>query len=230
MAGVLVAAAALTATSCSRDEGGQGSAAERSPQQVLAAVKQTMDDTSGLRIALRTQDLQEGVSGIVEATGVATRAPAFDGTLKVVLTGVSAQVPVVAVDDTVYAQLPLTTEWSEINPAEYGAPDPAGFLSTDTGFSSLLPVTTDLAKGSGVRGGTDNSEILTEYAGTVPGEAMKAIIPSASGDTFAAVYSVTEADELRAASFTGVFYPQSASMTYTVDFTDYGTTQEIAAP
>ena len=34
--------------------------------------------------------------------------------------------PVVAVDGKVYAQLPLTTGYQDIDPAEYGAPDPAG--------------------------------------------------------------------------------------------------------
>ena len=29
---------------------------------------------------------------------------------------------------------------------------------------------------------------------------------------------------------TGVFYPDSAEMTYTVDLADYGTTKDIVAP
>lgn len=235
LAGALVTVAALLSTSCSSDDGGgQSSPTEPTPQQVLATAKQRLDATSGLRIALTTTDLPEGVSGILEATGVATKAPAFDGTLKVVLAGVTAEVPVITVDGKTYAQLPLTSGWSEIDLADYGAPDPAGFVSPDSGFSSLLPATTDLTKGATVRGGTNNAEVLTEYRGTVPGEAMKAVIPSAAGDSFAAVYSVADADtpdaELRSAAFTGVFYPDSASMTYTVEFTDYGSTQEITAP
>ncbi len=231
LVGALVAALAVTSTSCSQDEpGGPAAPSERSTEQVLAAAKQQLDDTSGLRISLTTKDLPEGVSGITSANGVATRAPAFDGTVGVVFGGASVDVPVIAVGGTVYGQLPLTTGWSQIDLAEYGAPDPAGFVSPESGFSSLLPVTTDVVKGGSVRGGKDNAETLTEYTGTTPGTAMKKVIPSSSGESFAAVYALTDTDELRTASFTGVFYPDSASMTYTVDFTDYGTTQEIAAP
>jgi len=228
MAGVLVAALALLSTACTTNKG--SSDAEKSPQQVLAAARQKLDGTTGLRLTLATKDLPKGVSGITEAKGVATRAPAFDGTLKVIFGGSSVEVPVIAVGGKVFAQLPLTTGWSEVDLADYGAPDPAAFLGAGTGFSSLLPLTTGLAKGASVRGGTDNAEVLTEYTGTVPGAAMKKVIPSSTGESFAAVYSVTDTDELRQAAFTGVFYPQSAAMTYTVVFDAYGTTREITAP
>jgi lipoprotein LprG len=59
---------------------------------------------------------------------------------------------------------------------------------------------------------------------------MKQVIPSASGDSFDVVYQVTDDGELRRADLTGVFYPDSAPMTYTVDFTDYGSTPTITAP
>jgi lipoprotein LprG len=228
MVGVLVAALALLTTACTKDEAGSGAA--KSPQQVLAAARQKLDGTTGLRLTLGTKDLPKGVSGITEANGVATRAPAFDGTLKVIFGGSSVEVPVIAVGGKVFAQLPLTTGWSVVDLADYGAPDPAAFLGAGTGFSSLLPLTTGLAKGASVRGGTDNAEVLTEYTGTVPGAAMKKVIPSSTGESFAAVYSVTDTDELRQAAFTGVFYPRSASMTYTVVFAAYGTTREITAP
>ena len=40
--------------------------------------------------------------------------------------GQSVDVPVIAVDGKVYAQLPFTGgEWDTVNPKEYGAPDPA---------------------------------------------------------------------------------------------------------
>ena len=81
-----------------------------------------------------------------------------------------------------------------------------------------------------VRGGADNTEILTTYSGTVPGSAMKAIIPSSSGDSFDVEWQVTDDGELREATLTGVFYPHAEEMTYTVDFADYGTEKDIAAP
>ena len=50
------------------------------------------------------------------------------------------------------------------------------------------------------------------------------MIPSASGD-FDATYTINEDGELREAVLTGVFYPDTASMTYTLAFEDYGTEQ-----
>ena len=137
--------------------------------------------------------------------------------------------PVIAVDDKVYAQIPLTPGWSDVDPEEYGAPDPAGFLSADDGFAAILGATTDLEKGETVRGGAGNDEILTTYSGTVPGEVVDRVIPGASGD-FEVSAQITDDDELRQLSLTGVFYEGSDPNTYTVDFEDYGTTKDITAP
>ena len=163
-------AAALTAfslTACSSD-GGDGGKDDATPEEVLAAAKTTLDETSGVHLTLSTEDLPDGVTGVEKAEGVGTHAPAFEGSITVVLSGQAFEVPVVAVDDKVYVQLPLTTGYQDVDPAEYGAPDPARLMSTDAGFSSLLPATTDVEKGDSVRGGADNKEVLTEYTGTVP--------------------------------------------------------------
>ena len=108
-------------------------------------------------------------------------------------------------------------------------PDPAGFLSPDDGFAAILESATDLEKGESVRGGADNSEILTTYTGSVPGEVVDKVIPGASGD-FDLTAQITEDDELRELALTGVFYSGAAPNTYTVGFEDYGTTQDITAP
>ena len=92
-----------------------------------------------MQLSLSSEDLPEGMTGLKAAEGVGTHAPAFDGTITVVLAGTDFEVPVVAVDGTVYAQIPLTPGWSDVDPAEYGAPDPATLMSPDAGFSSLLP-------------------------------------------------------------------------------------------
>lgn len=226
-----LAAAALTvlaATGCSDDSSSGGGGGE-DPTAVLAEAKQNLDDTSGVHLTLATEDLPDGVTGVVGADGVGTHAPAFDGTITVVLTGQEFEVPVVAVDDTVYAQLPLTMGWQDIDPAEYGAPDPAGLMSPDAGFSTLLAETTEVEEGESVRGGENNSEVLTEYTGTVPGDVVANIIPTASGD-FDASYTITDNGELREVELTGVFYEDSESMTYTVTFDDYGTEKDITAP
>ncbi|MCB0905632.1 MAG: LppX_LprAFG lipoprotein [Nocardioidaceae bacterium] len=227
LATLLVALVALTTASCSNDK---GVGADKSPEEVMKLAQSKLDDTSGLELSLTTKDLPDGVTGLVDATGTATNAPAFDGTITVVIAGTDVPVPVIAVDGMVFAKIPLTIGWSDVDPEDYGAPDPAALVAPGTGFSALLPQTTDLEKGSTARGGKDNNEILTVYTGKVPGDAMKSVIPSASGDTFDATYEVADNGELRGARFTGVFYPGSASMTYSVTFDAYGTTKDITAP
>ncbi|MFC7497432.1 MULTISPECIES: LppX_LprAFG lipoprotein [unclassified Nocardioides] len=217
---------ALSLSACSGDDGG---GSDQDPEEALAAAKQTLDETSGVALTLSTEDLPDGVTGVERADGVGTHAPAFEGTITVVLSGQAFEVPVVAVDDKVFVQLPLTTGWQDIDPAEYGAPDPAALMSPDAGFSSLLDATTDLEAGESVRGGEDNKEVLTEYTGTVSGDVVKNIIPTASGD-FDATYTVTDDGELRSADLTGVFYEDADSMTYTVTFDEYGTEKDITAP
>lgn len=224
----LTGALLIALSGCGGDEDSPA-AADQTPEEVLAVAKTTLDETSGLQLTLSTTDLPDGVTGILEASGIATNAPAFEGSITVSLSGQAFEVPVVAVDGLVYAELPLTSGYQEVDPGEYGAPDPAGLVSPETGFSSLLPETTDLAEGESIRGGSNNAEILTEYTGTVAGSVVANIIPGASGD-FDATYTITEDGELREAVLTGVFYADEDSMTYTVGFDDYGTQQDITAP
>jgi len=224
LAATVLTLVSLSACSDDSPSGGGGD-----PQAALDEAKQTLDDTSGVHLTLSTDDLPDGVTGLVAADGVGTHAPAFEGTISVVLAGQEFEVPVVAVDGAVHVQLPLTVGYQEIDPAEYGAPDPAELVSPDTGFSALLTETTDLEEGESVRGGEDNSEVLTEYTGTVSGDVVKNIIPTASGD-FDAVYTITDDGELREVTLTGVFYEDSESMTYSVTFDDYGTEKDITAP
>ncbi|MBA3781633.1 MAG: LppX_LprAFG lipoprotein [Nocardioides sp.] len=228
LAALIAVLVALLVVSCGGDD--KKAADDKSPEEILGAARSTLDETSGVRLSLTTDNLPEGVTGITSAVGTATRAPAFAGAIKVVLSGTEFEVPVIAVDGKVYAQIPLTPGYSDVDPSEYGAPDPAALITPDRGFSSLLPVTTDVKKGESVRGGDNNSEILTTYTGTIPGAAMKKVIPSSSGGSFDASYLISDDGELREAELTGVFYPDSDEMTYTVTFDDYGTEKAITAP
>src|SRR5436190_15983141 len=122
LAAAVVAPALLLATSgCS---GGDDASSGDTPTDTLAAAKKTLDDTSGVQIGLTTGQLPQGVDGVVEASGTGTHAPAFDGSIKVVVNSLNVDVPVVAVDGAVYAKLPFTTKFAEIDPSDYGAPDP----------------------------------------------------------------------------------------------------------
>ena len=209
--------------------GGGSGPGDTDPATALKTAQQKLEDTSGVTLSLSTDDLPDGVQGLKSASGTVTDAPAFDGTLGVVTTLGSFSVPVRSVDGKVYAQIPLTPGWSELNPADYGAPDPAQLISAEKGVPSLLAATTDPKSGKDIRGGTDNKEVLSTYTGTVPASAVSSIIPGATG-SFAATYAVTSDGELRQVTLTGVFYAGHPPNTYTLVLTDYGTSKDITAP
>lgn len=218
----LLAGGALTACS------GADSATEETPQDRLAAAKAHLDDTPGVRITLATDKLPSGVNGLLSADGVGTHDPAFDGTIKVAASGITADAAVVAVEGEVYAKLPFTTKFVTIDPADYGAPDPADLMNADGGLSSLLTAAEDVEEGKQVR---DGEAVLSTYTATVPGAAVAAVIPSASADAdFDATFTVDDKDQLDRVVLTGPFYPEAGEVTYTVSFQDYGTEKDIQAP
>ena len=218
----------LALAACSGDDSGP-KADEQTPDEVLAAAQQKLTETSGVQLSMTTDDPPEGLNAIQKAVGVATDAPGFDGKLTVTLSGQAFEVPVIAVDDVVCAQIPLTPGWSDVDPKDYGAPDPAGFLSPDDGFAAMLDNVTGLEKGDSVRGGANNDEILTTYSGTIPGADVAKVIPGAAGD-FDLTAQVTDDDELREMALTGVFYKGATANTYTIGFDGYGATKDLQAP
>jgi lipoprotein LprG len=205
-----------------------GKSSDVDPATALETAQQKLEDTSGLTLSLTTDDLPDGVEGVRSAAGTLTDAPAFDGTLGVTLPAGSFSVPVKAVDGKVYARIPLTPAFAQVDPSDYGAPDPAQLL-TDQGIPAILAATTGAEQADDVRGGTDNKEVLSSYTGSVPASAVSHLIPGASGD-FAATYGISDDGELRQASLTGIFYAGKPALTYTLLLTDYGTSKDITAP
>jgi lipoprotein LprG len=207
---------------------GASDTAERSPTEVLAAAKKNLDATPGLRIGLATEQLPPSVNGLLSAQGVATHAPAFQGSIKVAASGITADAAVVAVDDVVYAKLPFTSRFVPIEPADYGAPDPAALLKPEGGLSSLLTAATDVTAGKQVR---DGKVVLSSFSGTVPGEDVASVIPSADPEaTFDATFTVDDRDRLAKAVLNGPFYPDADDVTYTITFDGYGLERDIKAP
>jgi lipoprotein LprG len=203
---------------------------QQDPASALKTAEQKLDDTSGVDMSISTTDLPDGVQGLKSASGTVTDAPAFDGTLGVVTTLGSFSVPVRSVDGKFFAQIPLTPGWSEVDPSDYGAPDPALLISAEKGVPSILAATQDPKSGKAVRGVADHQEVLSTVTGKVPASAVAAIIPSASGDAFDATYGLTSDGELRQVSLTGVFYDGSPANTYTLVLTKYGAAQDVTAP
>jgi len=213
----------LGLTACSGDP-----KPEVRPEDALAAAKQNLDRTSGVRIGLSTPKLPTGVSGLVGADGVATHDPAFKGTIKVAASGVTADAAVVAVGGVVYAKLPFTSKFVKIDPADYSAPDPADLMNPDHGLSSVLTAAQDVKKGDSVR---DGKVVLSSYTGTVPGRTVAAVIPSAKASAdFDARFTVNDRNQLAEARLTGPFYPKAGDVTYRITFGDYGSKPTITAP
>lgn len=221
---VLLVALVVPLSACSDDEGGAG----ETPEDALAAAKTALDETSGVTLSLATAELPDDVDGVLAATGVATHAPAFDGNLTVVVNGLDVEVPVVSVDGKVYAKLPFTRAFAEVNPADYGAPDPAQLMDPETGLSTWLTAATGVEEGDRVR---DGEIVLSSYTGSLPGEVVDASIPSADGDAdFPATFQIDQDGRLRLVEISGPFYGSKGTVDYTVGLDDYGTDQDIRKP
>jgi lipoprotein LprG len=213
----------LVTAGCSKD-----TKPRADPKKVLAAAKRNLDTTSGVRIGLKAGSLPTGVNGLLAADGVGTHAPAFRGTIKVSVSGVNADAAVVATAGKVYAKLPFTTSFAVIDPADYGAPDPADLLANQGGLSSMLTSARNVQQGAQVR---DGKRVLTRYTATVPGTTMASIIPSARASArFDATFTIDDRNRLAKAVLRGPFYPKADDVRYTVTFDDYGLRRHITAP
>ncbi len=201
----------------------------KSPTEVMEQAKKLFDDASSVHIDLATDSTPpSGSNGVLGASGDLNHDPAFKGEVKVVLIGVTATVPVTSVDGKVYAKVPFQTGYPVINPAEYGAPDPADFADPDNGLSALLTKLEDLKKGEEKRSG---DQILTSYSGTLPGAAVKKIIPSASAkETYETEVGVDDKGYARTVKVTGVFFTGNEDVTYDVKFSGYDKGVKITAP
>ena len=208
-------------------DGGAGEP-DQSPAEVLGSAKLALDETSGVTLSLSADELPDGVDGILDATGVATRAPAFDGSLTVVVNGLDVDVPIVSVDGVVFAKLPFTTDFAEVNPADYGAPDPAQLMDPELGLSTWLSSATGVEVGDRVR---DGEIVLSSYVGVLPGAVVDDSIPSADEDAdFPVTFQIDDQGRLRTVEITGPFYGTDGVVDYTVSVDDYGSATDITAP
>jgi lipoprotein LprG len=224
-AGVLLGLVLLvlgSATGC----GGGSKASTKSPDARLASAQKYLDAAAAVTIAMSTPSLPQGVQGILKASGVGTKDPAFKGKISVVRSGLSIEVPVISVDGDVYIQ--FGGSWQKIDPADFGAPDPADLFTSGTGLSSLL---SDV---SGAKAGDDTREgkqVLSTITGTVTGKQVAAIVPAASAKSdFDAKFVLDDKDHLVTAVLSGPFYPDADDVTYTIKFSKYGATETIKAP
>ena len=198
------------------------------PQDALAEAKTKLDETSGVSLTFTAGDLPKDVDALVEASGVGTHAPAFEGTVEVQSNNLSLKVPVIAVEGLVFAKLPGLSEHVEIKAEDYGAPDPAVLMDPATGLSSWLTAAEGVEEGDETR---DGDQVLTTYTGTLPGATVAEVIPSATPKAdFDAQFSIDDEGQLVGAEVTGPFYGDAGDVGYTVQLQDYGTEKDIARP
>jgi lipoprotein LprG len=195
---------------------------------VLSTAAKELASTSGIELTL-TGDLPDGVSGLTEATGTATNAPAFEGDLSVIASGLPVKAGVVAVDGKVYAKLPFTTSYTEIDPADYGAPDPAIIMDRDQGLPSWLQSL--VGSDSTAKEVREGSAVLTEVSSTLSGEVVASLIPTADPQgQFDVVVRVDSDGRATSISATGPFYPGTGDVTYKAEITAYDVNKTITAP
>ncbi len=225
VAGVLAGTAVLALTGCG---GGETGDPPEDLQGRLDMAKQSLDEAASVAFSMSTESLPSGVSGLLDADGVGTHIPAFEGEGHVVTGGATLPIDLVSVAGEVYAKVGFVPTYFPIDPGSYGAPDPAALLDPDTGVSTFLTSTEAVAGGEPSREG---EEVLTTISGTLAGQTVQTLIPSAdSAADFAVEYGLTDDDELRSAVVTGPFYPGSDDVTYTLSLDPSDQVVKITAP
>jgi lipoprotein LprG len=227
VAAVLATALALAGCSGSGD-GDDGGQAELSPAQALDAARDRLVSSPAVGFTLESAGLPGKAVGVSAAKGTGLfTPPSFKGTLNATIRGVTGTVDVIAVEQDVYMKF-FTPTYAEIDPADYGAPNPAQLFNTATGVTSLVDKTSDPARGGKER---DGSDVLDTFTGTVPGAAVADlfVIGDRSG-TFDITYGVTDTDqELRKVVLEGPFYAGSTA-TYTLHLKRLAEPVAIARP
>lgn len=198
-------------------------------EERLASAQAMLDDAERLDFSLTTKGrLPAGVSGLESAEGFGNRTPAFQGDITVSAGGAAIDAELVSVDGTVYAKLGFSPSFFAIDPAQYGAPDPAQLIGTPgEGLLSILSAT-DVTDSEQSRDGRD---VLTTIRGTVPGDVIANLLPSADPDgEFVVTYRLDDDDVLRDATITGPIYEGADDVTYVVTATPSDEPTDITAP
>ena len=221
----LVMAAALTA--CSGGDK-QSEVKKLTVAEQLASAKAKADAATSMHLTLRSSGIPDTANGVLAADGSGTHAPAFKGTLDARIAGFSAKVEVVAIDKLLYLKLPFTTEFTEADPNEYNAPNPALLFAKEGGVTSLMTATTNLVEGEATRSGAD---VLKTITGKLPGASIVKLLNFGDGaKTFDVTYGITDpGGELRSVTLVGPFF-KNATSTYVLTLDKYGAPVEISKP
>jgi len=202
---------------------------EESAADLLTRAKTTLDDASSAHFVLASEGAPNSGTALVGGEGDIARPASFEGTLKVLALGSTLDLEVISVDGTVYAQLPFTSGFSVVDPAQFGFGDPGALLDPDTGISQLLAEATGAELGEESR---VDGEVVREVTAELPGDLVEQILASADpSQPVQGRFSIaTETGELRRAELTGPFFTAEDDATYTVELSDFGADVEITAP
>jgi LppX_LprAFG lipoprotein len=218
----LLAVPALTA--CGGGSGDDASAAE-----LLADAKRTLDETDTLHFVLGSEGAPEVGTELVGGEGDIARPASFEGTLQVLAMGSTLDLAVVSVDGTVYAQLPFTSGYSVVDPAQFGFGDPGALIDPDTGISQLLAEAEKAELGEERR---VDGDVVREVTADLPGELVEQILTSEDPSrAVRARFSIAvDSGELLRAELTGPFFSAEDDATYTLELSDFGADVDITAP
>lgn len=202
---------------------------EESATDLLARAKTALDDASSAHFVLDSENAPTTGTALVGGEGDIARPSSFEGTLKVVALGSTVDLDVVSVDGTVYAQLPFTSSFSVVDPAQFGFGDPGALLDPDTGISQLLAEAESAELGEERR---VDGEVVREVTAELPGDLVEQILTSADpSQSVQARFSIaSDSGELRRAELTGPFFAADEDATFTLDLSDFGADVEISAP
>jgi hypothetical protein len=220
---VLLAVPALTA--CTGDDATE----TESAADLLAHAKHTLDETDSLHFVLDSEGAPETGTALVGGEGDIARPASFDGTLTVRAMGATLDLAVVSVDGTVYAQLPFSSSFSVVDPAQFGFGDPGALIDPETGISQLLSAAESAELGEERR---VDGEVVREVTAELPGDLVEEILTSADPTrAVQARFSIAEeSGELLRAELTGPFFTADDDATYILELSDFGADVEITAP
>jgi lipoprotein LprG len=225
---VAVAVAAVVSAVASACSGAPAAEAP-TPAERLAEARDVLDATPSVSVELTGEDLPTTGIVLVSGTGVAAHPSSFEGELRIAQSGLAATVPLVSIDGTVWAQLPFTTSYAEVDPSSFGVGDPGQLIVIEGGVSGLLTADPDPGDLGEIR---VEGEVLEEYEAVLPGAVVGSLLTIADrGATVDARFAVDpETSELRRAVLTGPFYAGGGEQTYTLLLDDYGVEADIRAP
>jgi hypothetical protein len=209
--------------------GCDGSEPEESASDLLTRAKTALDDASSAHFVLTSENAPTTGTALIGGEGDIARPSSFEGTLKVMALGSTADLEVVSVDGTVYAQLPFTSGFSVVDPAQFGFGDPGALLDPDTGISQLLSQaeSAELGEEKWIDG-----EVVQEVSAEIPGDLVEQILTSEDpSQPVEGVFSIaSDSGELRRAQLTGPFFNADDNATFTLELSDFGADVEITAP